>query len=196
MEILDTRSDEAIASRPADGPTPRPTQAGPCVTLAQTATLKADDPHGDRAHVAYARFLNAYYRADRETRRAMLADEPVPTGDAVEDAFAGAVAEYLSKQYGLAPPAWASAHHRFLDTPWFAGGIAAPGFREYLMWASPAEFRSRNLFTEERPLRRASQWQADQAMQAERAARIAARAAAAPAGPSAERPMPPPAANG
>jgi hypothetical protein len=27
--------------------------------------------------------------------------------------------------------------------------------REYLAYASPAEFRSRNIFTEERPLRRA-----------------------------------------
>jgi hypothetical protein len=27
--------------------------------------------------------------------------------------------------------------------------------REYLSFASPAEFRSRNIFTEERPLRRA-----------------------------------------
>jgi hypothetical protein len=27
--------------------------------------------------------------------------------------------------------------------------------REYLTYASPAEFRSRNIFTEERPLRRA-----------------------------------------
>jgi hypothetical protein len=27
--------------------------------------------------------------------------------------------------------------------------------REYLTFASPAEFRSRNIFTEERPLRRA-----------------------------------------
>ena len=30
-----------------------------------------------------------------------------------------------------------------------------PGMREYLTFASPAEFRSRNIFTEERPLRRA-----------------------------------------
>jgi hypothetical protein len=33
--------------------------------------------------------------------------------------------------------------------------MADDGFREYLTFSSPAEFASRNIFTEERPLRRA-----------------------------------------
>ncbi len=78
------------------------------------------------------------------------------TGDARWDALAGAVAEYLARQYRLATvPAWAFEPRRYLDRPWHTSSAADDGMREYLTFASPAEFRSRNIFTEERPLRRA-----------------------------------------
>jgi hypothetical protein len=66
------------------------------------------------------------------------------------------MAEYLAKQYrlGRVPP-WAGEPCRRLDEPWFTTSSEAPAMREYLAYASPAEFRSRNIFTEERPLRRA-----------------------------------------
>ena len=44
---------------------------------------------------------------------------------------------------------------RRLDEPWFTTSSTEPAMQEYLAFASPAEFRSRNIFTEERPLRRA-----------------------------------------
>lgn len=46
---------------------------------------------------------------------------------------------------------------RRLDEPWFTTPAPDPAMIEYLVHSSPAEFRSRNIFTEERPLRRASQ---------------------------------------
>ena len=68
----------------------------------------------------------------------------------------GAIAEYLAKQLGSARvPQWVSGPARYLDRPWHASSIHDRGFREYLTFASPAEFASRNIFTEERPLRRA-----------------------------------------
>jgi hypothetical protein len=66
------------------------------------------------------------------------------------------VAEYLAKQYRLpSVPAWTFEPCRYLDRAWHASPFADDGMREYLTFASPAEFRSRNIFTEERPLRRA-----------------------------------------
>jgi len=44
---------------------------------------------------------------------------------------------------------------RYLDRAWHTTPFESNAMREYLTYASPAEFRSRNIFTEERPLRRA-----------------------------------------
>jgi hypothetical protein len=52
-------------------------------------------------------------------------------------------------------PDWACSPRRYLDRAWHASPIADNGMREYLTFSSPAEFASRNIFTEERPLRRA-----------------------------------------
>jgi hypothetical protein len=42
-----------------------------------------------------------------------------------------------------------------LPHAWHTTQFADDGMREYLTFASPAEFASRNIFTEEQPLRRA-----------------------------------------
>ncbi len=112
---------------------------------------------GERAEHALDEFYDAFYIASASARPAMLADEPPPTGDARLDALAGAVAEYLAKQHALpAVPPWASGPTRRLDEPWFTTAAPdGPGMREYLVFASPAEFRWRNIFTDLRPLRRA-----------------------------------------
>jgi hypothetical protein len=68
----------------------------------------------------------------------------------------GATAEYLARQYRLASiPDWVFEPHRYLDRAWHVSQLDGPGMRDYLTFASPAEFRSRNIFPEERPLRRA-----------------------------------------
>jgi hypothetical protein len=104
-----------------------------------------------------AEFLDTFYlAATPEQRLASLCDEPPLTGDGRWDALAGAVAEYLARQYRLATvPAWAFGPRRYLNRPWHTSPASDDGMREYLTFASPAEFRSRNIFTEERPLRRA-----------------------------------------
>ena len=112
---------------------------------------------GDEHHVALAEFLDTFYLAPTsEHRVASLRQEPPLTGDARLDALAGAVAEYLSRQYKLPTiPAWAFEPVRYLDHAWHTTSLKSDGMREYLTYASLAEFRSRNIFTEERPLRRA-----------------------------------------
>jgi hypothetical protein len=123
-------------------------------TLAQTAERIAS---GHALDKALPEFLDEFYLAAMpELQTAMLVDEPPLTGDARVDGLLGAVAEYLAHQFNLLRvPAWAYSPVRYLDHAWHASSMADDGFREYLTFASPAEFASRNIFTEERPLRRA-----------------------------------------
>ena len=62
----------------------------------------------------------------------------------------------LAKQRRLGRvPARVCNPARRLAEPWFTASSSSDAMREYLTFASPAEFASRNIFTEERPLRRA-----------------------------------------
>jgi hypothetical protein len=112
---------------------------------------------GEPRDMALPEFLDTFYLASTSEMRLMtLADRPPLTGDAQLDALAGAIADYLARQYRLPNvPDWAFEPQRFLSRPWHVSSFASDEMREYLTFASPAEFRSRNIFTEERPLRRA-----------------------------------------
>jgi hypothetical protein len=112
---------------------------------------------GEPQDVALAEFVDSFLLApDSEARYAAIEHEPVRLENARLNALAGAMVEYLAKQHRLPKvPQWAAQTWRYLDEPWFTTSSAAPEMREYLAFTSPAEFRSRNIFTEERPLRRA-----------------------------------------
>lgn len=114
---------------------------------------------GEPVWKAMGEVLDVFYAAsDPEARRAVVRDTPPPTGDARYDALMGGAAEYLTRQHRLGEvPAWARAPNRTLAEPWFTTHAASPGLREFLAFSSPAEFRSRNIFTEARPFRRASE---------------------------------------
>jgi hypothetical protein len=106
---------------------------------------------------AIAEFVDTFDLAPTsEECYAAIAKEPALTNDRRLDALVGAIAEYLAKQHrlGRVPP-WVSGPARYLDRPWHTCSVADDGMREYLTFSSPAEFASRNIFTEERPLRRA-----------------------------------------
>jgi hypothetical protein len=123
-------------------------------TLAEAIErISAGAPQGD----TLAEFVDTFLAlSDDAARVAALASSPKRTDDARLDALAGAIGEYLAKHYRLSEvPHWVSEPWRRLAEPWFTTSSTAPGMREYLTFASPAEFRSRNIFTEERPLRRA-----------------------------------------
>jgi hypothetical protein len=115
--------------------------------------MRTGDPHG----AALPEFVDTFLMApDNAARYATIAAEPPPSGDSRIDALAGAVAEYLAKQYRLGRvPAWVSDPRRRLREPWFTTDSPHAIVREYLSVASPAEFRAHNIFTEEQPLRRA-----------------------------------------
>jgi hypothetical protein len=112
---------------------------------------------GEAQDVTLAEFVDSFLMApDIDARYATIEREPPRSDDARLNALAGGIAEYLAKQYRLRRvPAWVAQAWRRLDEPWYTTSSAEPAMREYLAFASPAEFRSRNIFTEERPLRRA-----------------------------------------
>jgi hypothetical protein len=120
---------------------------------------------GTSPDAALAEFVDAFDLELKDgVRFAMLEKAPALTGDERLDALVGAIAEYLAKQYQLdRVPTWVSGPARYLDRPWHTSSMfidwkrefLTDAMREYLTFASPAEFASRNIFTEERPLWRA-----------------------------------------
>src|ERR1700733_16257655 len=112
---------------------------------------------GSARDLVLAEFVDTFDLAKTDqVRYASIEREPTLTGDDRLDALVGAIAEYLAKQrrLGRVPP-WVSSPKRRLSDPWFTTTSPSPAMREYLTFCSPAEFASRNIFTEERPLRRA-----------------------------------------
>lgn len=112
---------------------------------------------GSPRDVVLVEFVDTFDMAktDRD-RYASIEGEPKLTGDTQLDALVGAIAEYLAKQRRLGRvPHWVCDPARRLDRPWFTAANPSDALREYLTFSSPAEFASRNIFTEERPLRRA-----------------------------------------
>jgi hypothetical protein len=112
---------------------------------------------GSAQDVILAEFVDTFDLAKTDQDRyASIEREPKLTGDDRLDALVGAIAEYLAKQRRLGRvPHWASDPARRLTSPWFTTASPSDAMREYLTFSSPAEFASRNIFTEERPLRRA-----------------------------------------
>jgi hypothetical protein len=114
---------------------------------------------------ALAEFADAFDLASSdESRCAMLEKAPRLTQDTRLDALVRAIGEYLAKQYKLDRiPTWVAGSARSLDRPWHTSSIfidgkrefLTDGTREYLTFSSPAEFASRNIFTEQCPLRSA-----------------------------------------
>jgi hypothetical protein len=104
-----------------------------------------------------AEFVDSFdlARTDQD-RYASIAQAPQLTADPRLNALVGAIAEYLAKQRRLGRvPSWVTDSGRYLASPWFTATAPSDALREFLTFSSPGEFASRNIFTEERPLRRA-----------------------------------------
>jgi hypothetical protein len=111
---------------------------------------------GELRDVVLAEFVDAFDSAPSDAARyAAIEREPELSGDEKLDALVGAIAEYLAKQrrLGRVPP-WTGSPARRLREPWSTTTSSSPAVREYLTFASPGEFSSRNIFTDERPLQR------------------------------------------
>jgi hypothetical protein len=131
------------------------------LTLAQAVGRIAG---GEQPEISLSEFVHAFFALESDAARfALIADAPRLTGQKHLDALAGALGEYLAKHFRLpAIPQWVGESERYLDNPWhvllFNDGRQRPllssdeGLREFLTYSSPAEFCSRNIFTEGAPL--------------------------------------------
>lgn len=95
-------------------------------------------------------FLDAFY-ANPASRQAAVEDRPASI-DAVHDAYVAAVAEHLSRSYGLRIPEWTETHGNGLHEPFFAGGLHS--LKGVLTVESPLAFRRRLLFVSKDALSR------------------------------------------
>ena len=95
-------------------------------------------------------FLDAFY-ANPSSRQGALEDHP-DSIDAVHDAYIAAVAEHLSRSYGLSLPEWTELHGNDLHEPFFAGGLQS--LKAILTVESPSAFRRRLLFVSKDALSR------------------------------------------
>jgi hypothetical protein len=111
---------------------------------------------GEPREAMLAEFVDRFDLApSKDDRHAAIAREPDLTGDPQRDAPVGGIAEYLARQrrLGRVPPLVGGPARRPAE-PWFTTSSPSPAMREYLPFAGPGEFSSRNIFTEERPLQR------------------------------------------
>lgn len=108
---------------------------------------------GEDFHLAVREFLDEFaLRGDERSRVDAIAEKPAPTGELRQDAYLGALAEYLAIAHGLQRPSWSVEADRFLSSFWFVSEV--PGFRAIAIAQAPAAFRRRNVFVPERSLHR------------------------------------------
>jgi hypothetical protein len=88
-------------------------------------------------------FLDAWQTMTPQQRTDALAAEPLRL-DLIKDAYLAALAEHLALSEGHRAPAWAEEADRFLNEPFFAGGLES--LKATLLVESPLAFRRRLIF--------------------------------------------------
>ena len=105
---------------------------------------------GQDFYLLLGNFLDDFYRADKEARRAMIAARPDDALPALLP-YAAAAVHKLANDYGLDVPGWVFEKRCYSARPYF--GCGAKGeLRLLFMYKSPAEFKHRNLFVDENVL--------------------------------------------
>jgi hypothetical protein len=133
-------------------------------TLAEVALRRND---GEELGPLLAEFLDTFYGAlKRDQAQPLLAHEPQRLAAAEEHALLGAIGEHLARRWNLVIPEWVNDPSRFLKWPYFTSPLE--GFKALLIAESPLAFRRRLIFTEARPLRRATMPRENQRGDAER----------------------------
>src|SRR6266852_5146411 len=122
-------------------------------TLAEAARIVQANP-SDYA-MPLDEFCDELYldHPDKAAQQRRLDPVPEPVGDALADAWIGAVGEHLAQRWGLGVPPWTQrAAHFALRDPHFMPPSKA--LRGVVIVESPPAFRSRLIFTRAEPLAR------------------------------------------
>lgn len=93
--------------------------------------------------LAVREFLDSWQGMSRSERANALRKEPQPIGK-VQDAYLAALAEHLALSERIDVPDWTTASPRFLNEPFFAGGLES--LKATLIVESPLAFRRRLIF--------------------------------------------------
>jgi len=112
-------------------------------TLAEVAANCRD---AEGLGYSISEFLDEFYA---EPLAARVAEEPrrlteLLNDEGLADAYLAGIAEHLSRQYKMRPPAWVFGPGRVLANPWFA--LKSHGGRMCMLIESPPAFRERNIF--------------------------------------------------
>ena len=89
------------------------------------------------------------------SREALRPPAVAIVGSRAGSPYALAVAEHLASRFGLSIPPWTDGAERFLDKPFFAGGLES--LKAILLVESPSAFRRRQIFVSANALSRASE---------------------------------------
>ena len=92
---------------------------------------------------AVREFLDFWQTMDEAAKRDAIVAEPCHV-KRVEDAYLAALAEHLADMDRLPVPDWSGKSERFLETPFFAGGLQS--LKATLIVESPPAFRRRLIF--------------------------------------------------
>ncbi|MEU9808566.1 hypothetical protein [Mycobacterium sp. NPDC050853] len=80
----------------------------------------------------------------------LVNDEPAPIGDPRFDSLVAAAADLVTTQLGEPCPPWATAQHRFLQTPWWTSDLRSGQL--FAMAHCPRAFRIRGIYIDARDL--------------------------------------------
>jgi hypothetical protein len=93
--------------------------------------------------VAVREFLDDWQTMDEAAKLNAIRAEPCRI-ERVQDAYLAALAEHLAHLDGLPAPGWSGQSERFLEAPYFAGGLQS--LKATLIVESPSAFRRRLIF--------------------------------------------------
>jgi hypothetical protein len=96
-------------------------------------------------------FLDEFYLATVDAKARSISGVPERLSP-VKDAYLAAVAEHLALRFKLPVPAWVDDPDRFLQRPFFAGGLE--NLKAILLVESPLAFRRRQIFVSANALSR------------------------------------------
>jgi hypothetical protein len=93
--------------------------------------------------VAVREFLDCWQTMNDDAKLNAILAEPCRI-ERVQGAYLAALAEHLAHLDRLPAPAWSGQSERFLETPYFAGGLQS--LKATLIVESPSAFRRRLIF--------------------------------------------------
>jgi transcriptional regulator with XRE-family HTH domain len=125
----------------------RPRMRRGAAALAELAVTIQEDLGAGEEHNATRLlfgFADDFRASSRPGRHALIADEPVTTGDPRYDAALAATAEFFAAEGGIEMPNWVDGPGRFVEPWWFVA--SRPAFHAYTLAHTPAAFVRHGVF--------------------------------------------------